>query len=174
MKVGLLSDTHGFLDPSVEKHFRSCDEIWHAGDIGDEHVADSLAAQKPLRAVYGNVDDLALRTRFPEDQKFTCEGLNVWMTHIGGTPGKYPARIKDGLKKYKPDIFICGHSHILLVKKDTDFGVLYLNPGAAGNHGFHVMKTLLRLEIVSGKIAGLEVIELGKRGQLPTKKPSLD
>jgi uncharacterized protein len=167
MKIGLLSDTHGMLDRKVFEYFKGCDEIWHAGDIGNAKVADELAAFKPLKAVYGNIDDRTLQTRFPEDLKFDCEGLKVWITHIGGTPPGYNARVEKILKMETPDIFICGHSHILRIKRDESFGnMLYLNPGAAGNHGFHAVKTMIRLEIVSKEIKSMEVIELGKRGQI--------
>jgi putative phosphoesterase len=167
MKIGLLSDTHSYLDPKVFEHFRSCDEIWHAGDIGASAVADALEKFKPLRAVYGNIDDKSIQSRFPEDLRFHCKGLAVWMTHIGGTPPHYNARVKKQLAENTPDIFICGHSHILLVKRDTSLNnLLFLNPGAAGNHGFHPIKTLLRFEITNAAIRNMEAIELGKRGQL--------
>ena len=164
MKIGLLSDTHGYLDPKVFEHFRDCDEIWHAGDIGESSVADSLEKFKPLRAVFGNVDDKDLQIRFPEDLKFDCEGMSIWMTHIGGAPPNYNPRVKKGLQLKIPSVFICGHSHILRVKKDERLNMLYVNPGAAGNHGFHTMKTLIRMEIAEAKIKKMEVIELGKRG----------
>lgn len=165
MKIGLLADTHGFLDPKIFEHFRDRDEVWHAGDIGDANVADNLEKFKPLRAVYGNIDDKDIRIRFPEDLFFTCEGLAVWMTHIGGAPPVYNRRTKKMLASRVPDIFICGHSHILRVAKDPAFGgMLYLNPGAAGNQGFHHMKTLLRFEITNKEVKKMEVIELGRRG----------
>ncbi len=165
MKIGLLSDTHSYLDPKVFEHFKDCDEIWHAGDIGDASVANALEKFKPLRAVFGNIDDLDLRTRFPEDLWWTIEGFNLWMTHIGGTLPYYNPRISKILKSKVPDIFICGHSHILRVKKDPNHHkMLYLNPGAAGNHGFHHMKTLVRFELLKKEIRKMEVIELGKRG----------
>ncbi|MFN7187083.1 MAG: metallophosphoesterase family protein [Cyclobacteriaceae bacterium] len=166
-RIGLLSDTHGFLDPQVFTHFRECDEIWHAGDIGDAQVADNLEHFKPLRAVYGNIDDLTLRARYPEHQRFVCEGLSVWITHIGGAPPNYNSQIRKILLAQPPDIFICGHSHILRLKRDASLNqMLYLNPGAAGNHGFHLVKTLLRFTLQAGKIENLEAIELGKRGQV--------
>ncbi|MBL7853267.1 MAG: metallophosphoesterase family protein [Cyclobacteriaceae bacterium] len=167
IRIGLLSDTHGFLDPQVFTHFRECDEIWHAGDIGDAQVADSLENFKPLRAVYGNIDDLTLRARYPEHQRFVCEGLSVWITHIGGAPPNYNPQVRKILLAQPPDIFICGHSHILRVKRDASLNqMLYLNPGAAGNHGFHLVKTFLRFTLQAGKIENLEAIELGKRGQV--------
>ena len=164
MNIGLLSDTHSVLDSNVFEHFKDCDEIWHAGDIGDVEVADRLEKFKPLRAVFGNIDDKNLQARFPEDLWFDCEGMKIWMTHIGGAPPNYNPRIKKILKERVPDIFICGHSHILRVKKDNKLNMLYINPGAAGNHGFHTMKTIIRMQIADAKIKKMEVIELGKRG----------
>lgn len=167
MKIGLLSDTHSYLDPKILSYFSNCDEIWHAGDIGDASVANDLEKFKPLRAVFGNIDDKDMQVRFPEDLWFTCEGLSVWMTHIGGAPPNYNPRIKKILKDKVPDIFICGHSHILRVKKDATYkNMLYLNPGAAGNHGFHPIKTILRFEVVGTEIRNMEVVELGKRGAI--------
>lgn len=167
MKIGLLSDTHSYLDPKILSYFNKCDEIWHAGDIGDSAVANELEKYKPLRAVFGNIDDKDMQVRFPEDLWFICEGLTVWMTHIGGAPPNYNPRIKKILKDKVPDIFICGHSHILRVKKDAAYkNMLYLNPGAAGNHGFHPIKTILRFEIDGKEIRKMEAIELGKRGAI--------
>lgn len=166
MKIGLISDTHSHLDPTVFEHFKACDEIWHAGDIGDALVVNELAKFKPLRAVFGNIDDKAMQSRYPEDLWFTCGGLSIWMTHIGGAPPNYNPRIKKILKEKTPDIFICGHSHILRVKKDPIHNLLYINPGAAGNHGFHAIKTIVRFEVNDKIIGKLEVIELGKRGAL--------
>ena len=165
MKIGLLSDTHSYLDPTLATHFKDCDEIWHAGDIGDPLVTQTLAKLKPLRAVYGNIDEPSLRLIYLEDCWFTCEELKIWMTHIGGTPPSYNPRIRKRLQQEVPDVFICGHSHILKVKKDEKLGTLFINPGAAGQQGFHVMRTAMRLEIADGKIGKLEVIELGKRGK---------
>jgi hypothetical protein len=167
MKIGLLSDTHSHLDPKVLSYFKDCDEIWHAGDIGETTVIHELEKLKPLRAVFGNIDDKEMQARFPEDLWFECEGLNIWITHIGGAPPNYNPRIKKILKQRIPDIFICGHSHILRVKKDPNFkNMVYMNPGAAGNQGFHHVKTIMRFEITSGEIKNLEVIELGKRGAI--------
>jgi putative phosphoesterase len=170
MKIGLLSDTHGYLDPKILSYFKDCDEIWHAGDIGDGSVANELEKSKPFRAVYGNIDDKDMQFRYPEDLWFTCEGLTIWMTHIGGAPPNYNPRIKKVFKEKTPDIFICGHSHILRVKKDPNYNLLYINPGAAGNQGFHPIKTIIRFEIIEKEIKKLEVIELGKRGALPDGK----
>jgi len=167
MRIGLLSDTHSYLDDKLFTHFRDCDEIWHAGDIGTMELADQLAAFKPLRAVFGNIDDKTLQARFPEDVWLEVEGLTIWMTHIGGAPPNYNPRIKKKLKTKAPDIFICGHSHILRIKRDPAFAqMLYLNPGAAGNHGFHHMRTAVRFEIRGGQLQNMELIELGKRGAL--------
>ena len=167
MRIGIISDTHSYLDPQVFEYFKSVDEIWHAGDIGDPAVADELEKFKPLRAVFGNIDDKNLQARFAEDLWFECEDLKIWMTHIGGAPPNYNPRIKKILKEKIPDIFICGHSHILRVKKDPKYNnMLYLNPGAAGNHGFHLIKTLIRFEIAKKEIKNVEVIELGKRGAI--------
>jgi uncharacterized protein len=165
MKIGLLSDTHGYLDPKVFTYFKDCDEMWHAGDIGDEQVADSLENFRPLRAVFGNIDGADLRARYPEHQRFNCEGLQIWMTHIGGVPPRYNPQTRKYLSEKAPDIFICGHSHILRIKRDEQFNnMLFINPGAAGNHGFHPIKTIVRFEVRDGKILNMEAIELGKRG----------
>ncbi|WKZ58571.1 MAG: metallophosphoesterase family protein [Cyclobacteriaceae bacterium] len=167
MKVGLLSDTHGFLDQSIFEHFKHCDEVWHAGDIGDEDLLHELEAFKPVRAVFGNIDNRTLQNNLPEDLWFTVEGLTIWMTHIGGAPPNYNPRVKKILTERIPDIFICGHSHILRIKRDPKFNnMLYLNPGASGNHGFHHIKTLVRFELKEKEIRNMEVIELGKRGAL--------
>lgn len=167
MKIGLISDTHGFLDPGVSDHFKDCEEIWHAGDIGTLSVANELESLKPLRGVHGNVDGRDISSRFPEDLFFECEGLQIWITHIGGTPPRYNPRVNKLLAIRRPDIFICGHSHILRVAKDPSRdGLLYINPGAAGNHGFHHMKTIIRFEIESRNVKNMEVIELGRRGAI--------
>ena len=167
MKIGLLSDTHGELDPKVFEYFESCDEIWHAGDIGDRAVTDSLQAFKPLRAVYGNIDNKELCIQFPEDNRFECEGMKILITHIAGKPPSYNPRVKKLLELNRPDILICGHSHLLLIKRDpAQSNMLFINPGAAGNHGFHRVKTLVRFQIQHGAITSMEVIELGKRGTI--------
>lgn len=166
MNIGLLSDTHGFLDETIFDYFADVDEIWHAGDIGDSNVIDRLAAFRPLRAVYGNIDDQSLRHRFPEDLCFEAEGLRVFMTHIGGYPGRYNARARNIIDDYRPGLFICGHSHILKVMPDKARNLLHINPGACGHHGFHFMRTIVRFTIEAGSIGQLEVIELGKRGSL--------
>jgi putative phosphoesterase len=159
-RIGLMSDTHGYLHPSVFTHFAGVDEIWHAGDIGSAEVAGALAAFKPLRAVYGNIDGRDITSRFPEDQRFDCQGIDVWMTHIGGYPGKYAPRIKPLIQADPPQLFICGHSHILKVIPDTRLGLLHINPGACGRQGWHKVKTLVRFEINDAKVEHLQVIEL--------------
>jgi uncharacterized protein len=165
MKIGLISDTHGFLDAKVFSYFKTCDEIWHAGDIGTMDVCNALETFKPFRGVFGNIDDKQVQSKYPEDLRFNCEGLNIWITHIGGAPPNYNARVRSGLQQLIPDIFICGHSHVLKVGRDAKYNnMLYVNPGAAGNHGFHKMKTLIRFEIKAKVISNMEVIELGKRG----------
>ena len=167
MRIGLLSDTHGFLDPKIFHYFEKCDEVWHAGDVGSVEIIEALQAFKPLKGVYGNIDDVRIQARFPEDLRFQCEGFDIWMTHIGGAPPRYNPRVKKELSKQSPDVFICGHSHILSIKRDPVFNdMLYLNPGAAGNQGFHTMKTIVRFTVEQKTIRDLEVIDLGKRGAL--------
>lgn len=168
MRIGLLSDTHGQLDGALKRHFAECDEIWHAGDIGDITVTDRLAAWKPLRAVYGNIDGTEARLQFRENEVFVCEGVKVFLTHIGGAYGKYPARVRSILLRERPNLFICGHSHILRVMNDAALNVLCMNPGAAGDQGFHHLRTVLRFTLGAGKISNLEAIELGKRGTCET------
>ncbi|WP_395803513.1 metallophosphoesterase family protein [Daejeonella sp.] len=163
MKIGLISDTHSYLDDAVFKHFDKCDEIWHAGDFGSLALADQLSSFKPLRGVYGNIDGSDLRTVYPENIRFKCEEMTVFMTHIGGYPGRYDARIREEIYANPPGIFISGHSHILKVIYDKKIGSLHLNPGAAGKHGWHKVRTLLRFNISDKKIHDLEVIELGNR-----------
>lgn len=161
-KIGLLSDTHGYLDEAVFKYFADCDEIWHAGDFGPG-VAKPLAAFKPLRGVYGNIDDKAIRNEFPEHLRFQCEEVDVWMTHIGGYPGRYSSFVKPEIYTKPPMLFITGHSHILKVVYDEKIKCLHINPGAAGKHGWHQVRTLIRFCISAEKIHTLEAIELGVR-----------
>jgi len=163
VRIGLISDTHGFLDESVFRHFEHCDEIWHAGDFGNRELADRLAAFKPLRGVYGNIDGNDIRAIYPEHLKFVCEEVSVWMTHIGGYPGKYNPKIKTEINQNPPGLFISGHSHILKVMFDEKIRCLHLNPGAAGKEGWHKVRTLLRFSISEKKIHTLDVVELGKR-----------
>ncbi len=163
-KIGLLSDTHSSLDERIFSYFESCDEIWHAGDIGNPVVADRLEAFRPFRAVYGNIDGQAIRRRYPLDLRFECEGVDVFMTHIGGYPGRYDKRVREILQANPPKLFICGHSHILKVMPDKALGLLHMNPGACGNEGWHKVKTILRFDLNEGRIENLEVVELGGRG----------
>ncbi|MEZ4789269.1 MAG: metallophosphoesterase family protein [Flavobacteriales bacterium] len=162
-RIGLLSDTHGWLDPRIKEHFADRDIIWHAGDLGPG-VAEELAAWKPLVAVHGNIDDARCRATYPEHQRFNLEGVRVWMTHIAGKPPRYTPEVLKELLTCPTDLFICGHSHICSVRFDEPVNCLYMNPGAAGRHGWHQVRTLLRFELEAGKVLGLEVIELGKRG----------
>ena len=165
-RIGLLSDTHSYLDPQVFKYFENVDEIWHAGDFGTAELADQLEGFKPLRGVYGNIDDGQLHRRFPERLAFTCDGLKVCIQHIGGYPGRYAPGVKAWLQQERAGLFISGHSHILKVQPDAGLQCLHINPGAAGRHGWHIMRTLVRFGVEGAKIIDLEVIELGKRGSL--------
>lgn len=158
-KILLLSDTHSYLDDCILAHAQKADEIWHAGDIGNRQVLDRLQALKPVRAVYGNIDDATIRNECPENQIFELEGVKVLMTHIGGYPPKYVSRVKDLIKTHQPQLYICGHSHILKVMPDPKFHLLHMNPGAAGIHGFQQVRTMLRFELNAGRIENLEVIE---------------
>lgn len=161
-KIGLLSDTHSFLHPKIFEHFEACDEIWHAGDIGSIDVLDELTAFKPTRAVFGNIDNQTIRKSCPKNQRFVCEGVDVWMTHIGGYPYKYTSDIRAVLDENCPKLFICGHSHILKVMFDEKRDLLHMNPGAAGKYGIHQKITMLRFEVSHGQIKHLEVVELDK------------
>jgi putative phosphoesterase len=163
-RIGLLSDTHGFLDDAVFKHFDECDEIWHAGDFGTAAIADQLQAFRPSKGVWGNIDGYDVRSVFPQKQVWRCEAVSVYMTHIGGYPGRYAPGIKSELEANKAALFICGHSHILKVMYDEKLRCLHMNPGAAGNQGWHTVRTLLRFSIDGNTIKDCEVIELGKRG----------
>ena len=162
-KIGLLSDTHSHLDPKIFHYFSEVDEIWHAGDIGTPEVAEALEKYKPFKAVYGNIDGQPIRLKYPLDLRFNCEGLDVWITHIGGYPGKYNPRVRAEMQLNPPKLFICGHSHILKVISDKQFNLLHINPGACGQEGFHQVKTLIRFDIANAKIQNLEVVELGTR-----------
>lgn len=166
MRIGLLSDTHSHLDEKIFHYFADCDEIWHAGDFGSLAVLERLQAFKPLRGVYGNIDGAVLRAELSEDLRFTCAGVPVFMTHIGGYPGRYEPRVGQLLRADPPKggLFISGHSHILKVMPDPKLDFLHLNPGACGNEGWHKVKTLMRFELVDGQIKQLQVIELGNRG----------
>ncbi|MDC8006139.1 metallophosphoesterase family protein [Aureisphaera galaxeae] len=158
-KILLLSDTHSYIDTKILKYASEADEIWHAGDIGDLKVTDALKKLKPIRAVYGNIDDAKARTEFPLDNRFMCEGVDVWITHIGGYPGRYNARIREEIREHPPRLFITGHSHILKVMPDPKLKLLHMNPGAIGKHGFQKVRTMLRFEIDGKEIKNLEVIE---------------
>lgn len=169
-KILLLSDTHSHLDSVLLKYVMESDEVWHAGDIGNLSVTDQLKKVKPLRAVYGNIDDHVARREFPLVSRFTCEKVTVCMTHIGGYPGKYAPGIKAELEKNPPKLFICGHSHILKVQFDQSLNLLHMNPGAAGISGFHTIRTMLRFKIDGDQIIELEVIELGERSSIKKEK----
>ncbi len=158
-RIGLLSDTHGFLDDAYFDFLKDVDEIWHAGDIGTVEVSDRLEAFKPMRAVYGNIDGHDIRLRYPEHQRFEIEGLKVWMTHIGGYPGRYAPGVKPDVFKDPPGLFISGHSHILKVMPDKRLDLLHINPGAAGNSGLHKVRTVLRFDIRNAKVHQLEIYE---------------
>ena len=162
-KILLLSDTHSHIDDAVLNHIKQADEVWHAGDIGDLKVTDAIKALKPLRAVWGNIDNDKARAEFPENNRFTIEGVDVWITHIGGYPNRYNIRIREEIKANPPKLFICGHSHILKVMQDKKLGLLHMNPGAIGIHGFHNVRTMLRFTIDNGKIDNLEVIEYPRK-----------
>jgi putative phosphoesterase len=162
-RIGLLSDTHGYLDKGVIKHLSECDEVWHAGDIGNIGVTDYLEKWKPLRAVWGNIDGHLHRAHFSRDEVFEIEGVKVVITHIAGYPGRYNPEARELIRAHRPKLFICGHSHILKVQFDKQNQMLHMNPGAAGVHGFHQVKTVLRFVIDGEKITDLEVVELGKR-----------
>ena len=163
-RIGLLSDTHGHLDDRILHHLEDCDEIWHAGDIGNEEVAKTLEDIKPLRAVWGNIDGGNLRIWYRENELFVIDGLKIWLTHIGGYPGRYNPKIRSMIYEKKPDLFICGHSHIVKVMRDKKTpNLLHINPGAAGKTGIHKIRTMVKFDITGGKIKDLKVIELGKR-----------
>lgn len=161
-KILLLSDTHGYMDADILKYVKQADEVWHAGDIGNLEVTDTIKTLKPLRAVYGNIDDSKARIEFPEHNRFMCEGVDVWITHIGGYPNKYDKRVKDEILKNPPKLFISGHSHILKVMPDKKLDLLHMNPGAIGKHGLHKVRTMLRFSIDGEKLDNLEVIEFKK------------
>ncbi|MEP2934842.1 MAG: metallophosphoesterase family protein [Gilvibacter sp.] len=158
-QILLLSDTHGYIDDRILAYAQEADQIWHAGDIGNLKVTDALEAVKPLKAVYGNIDGATARSQFPENNRFMCEGVDVWITHIGGYPGRYDTRIRDEIRANPPKLFITGHSHILKVMPDKKLNLLHMNPGAVGKHGFHKVRTMLRFKIDGERIFDLEVIE---------------
>jgi putative phosphoesterase len=162
-KIVLLSDTHSHIDDTILKYVKLADEVWHAGDIGDLKVTDTIKKLKPLRAVFGNIDNHEARLEFPLNNRFLCEGVDVLITHIGGYPGKYSPAIREEITQNPPKLFICGHSHILKVMFDKKLNCLHMNPGAAGISGFHQKRTMLRFEIDGDKIQSLEVIEIGDK-----------
>lgn len=163
LKVGILSDTHGFLNPSVLDFFRDCDEIWHAGDIGSEEVVVKLMEMKPVRAVYGNIDGLKVRSLCSEFLLFEAGQVKVLMTHIGGYPGKYHPQARKKIEEERPGLFVCGHSHILKVMYDQHYGLLHINPGAAGNYGLHRSVTAVRLKIEGKNMKDLEVLDIPRK-----------
>jgi putative phosphoesterase len=166
MKIGLISDTHSFIDPRLLSLFADRDEIWHGGDFGSQEVIDQLKKFKPLKGVYGNIDSPEIMRQFPVDLRWKVGDFNIYMTHIAGYPGKYAARVKKEFVSAPVDLFICGHSHILKIMKDQTYGHLHINPGACGHEGFHLTRTATRFEIRDGKLTNLEVIELGPRGKM--------
>lgn len=165
-RIGVISDTHGFLDKNIFKHFEECDEIWHAGDIGNLDVTDQLAAFKPVKGVFGNIDDSKARKTFPLTNIFHCEEMKVMIHHIGGKPYSYPKNISPRILEEKPNIFVCGHSHILRVEFDKKYDLLHINPGAAGIHGFHKVKTIIRFTVDGKSIKDMQAIELGPRASI--------
>lgn len=165
IKIGLISDTHNYLDPQVFEYFKDCDEIWHAGDFGTISIAEELEKIAPLTGVYGNIDGQDVRKEYPLHQRFERDGIKFWMTHIGGIPGRYCIPIRAEIESDTPDVFICGHSHILKIARDQGLHkMLYMNPGAAGRQGFQEYRTIVRFDIDQGKIINVEVINLGKVG----------
>lgn len=166
LKIGLISDSHSYIDHKTLNYLQDVDEIWHAGDIGILEVMEALPKGKPVRAVFGNIDDESIQELYPEWQEFELEGVKVLMTHIGGKPPRYAKGIRQKIKDSCAQLFICGHSHICKVEFDATVNCLYMNPGAMGRHGFHIMRTILLFELESGKIQNLRVVELGKRGEI--------
>lgn len=162
-RIGLISDTHGYLDEAVFLHFKDCDEVWHCGDFGNEELIEKLKKFKPLKGVYGNIDGNNIRMEFPEKLRFQCEGVQVFMVHIGGYPGRYAPSIKKEITEHPPQLFITGHSHILKIIFDEKLQCLHMNAGAAGTHGWHKTRTLIRFSIDGKQIKDCQVIELGSR-----------
>ena len=158
--IALLSDTHSVLDERFIRYLKNSDEIWHAGDIGSLEIYDKLKTLSNVRAVYGNIDNHKIRITLASELFFKCEGINIYMTHIGGKPGKYSKEIKEKIEKTEPNVFICGHSHILKIMNDKKNNLLYINPGAAGDHGIHQVKTIIKFNIDKKNIKDLKIIEL--------------
>ncbi|MBP7184994.1 MAG: metallophosphoesterase family protein [Saprospiraceae bacterium] len=167
MKILIISDTHGYLDKSIMKHISEADEVWHAGDVGNIELLDKIKKLKPLIAVYGNIDGSDIRTEYPENELFTRDGLKILMTHIAGYPSKYNSRAKKIILDNKPDLVVCGHSHILRIMRDKELNHIHINPGACGIYGFHAVRTIVKFEINSSKIENVAIIELGKRSAIP-------
>ncbi len=163
MRIGLISDTHSYMEDDILEHLKECDEIWHAGDIGAFSVIEKLPQDKPIRAVYGNIDHGDLRHQYPLDLEFKINNVRFFITHIGGYPGRYTKRVKDILHTKKPDVYICGHSHICKVIYDKSISCLHINPGACGIHGFHQVRTMIRFTVGQDKLEDVQVIELGYR-----------
>ncbi len=163
MQIGVLSDTHGYVDDQLFHFFNKCEEVWHAGDIGSMEVVEKLTRHFSVIAVSGNIDGGEIRNLFPGHQRLTRDGLDIWMTHIGGYPGNYDRRIRNEILEKPPGLFISGHSHILKVIPDSSLQLLHINPGAAGYHGMHLVRTAVRFEIVDSKVQDVEIIELGPR-----------
>ena len=166
MQIGVLSDTHGYLDDKVFKYFDKCDQVWHAGDIGSVEIIDKLSARFDLKAVFGNIDSSEIRKSSKEDLIFTVDSKKIFITHIAGKPYTYNKRVTNLIQIEKPHVLVCGHSHILRVEFDKKFNLLYMNPGACGVHGFHKVKTLLRFEILNNELQNMEAIELGARASI--------
>ncbi len=166
-KIALISDSHGHIDHAILNTLNNVDEVWHAGDIGQPDILETLPPEKRIRAITGNIDEPGLRKKYPETLVFDVEGLKIVMTHIGGRPGRYAKGVKALIHSNQAKVFICGHSHICRVMQDKELGCLYMNPGAIGHQGFHQMRTLLLFEVGEGKIGNLKVVELGKRGRAP-------
>lgn len=166
MRIGLLSDTHSHWDNRYIQYFSECNEIWHAGDIGSEEVLEQLKQLKPVRAVYGNCDGQIIRSKISKNLRFTIEGVDIWLTHIGGYPGKYASEVIPEIFNNPPKLFICGHSHILKVINDPKLRLLHINPGAAGIYGFHTVRTIVRFTLEKGTIKDLEVIEMGGKNAI--------
>ncbi|TFV94655.1 metallophosphoesterase [Algoriphagus kandeliae] len=164
-KIALISDSHGYIDHKTLKYLGEVDEIWHAGDIGSLEVMDQLPKEKVIRAVFGNIDDQGIQNLYPEWNDFEVDGVRVLITHIGGKPPRYAKGVKTKIKEIKPQLFICGHSHICKVEFDSNLNCLYMNPGAIGQQGFHQMRTMLLFELDQGKVKNLQVVELGRRGR---------
>ena len=162
-RIGIISDTHSLLDENIFEHFKNCDEIWHAGDFGDFEIANRLMEFKHLKGVYGNIDGQDIRIQFPEQLIFNCEGVKVMIRHIGGSPPKYNPETRKELAIHRPQLFICGHSHILKIMYDEKIKCLHLNPGAAGKQGWHKTRTIVRFVIDENNMKDYEVVELGKR-----------